>query len=351
MRQLLVSLLGTTALPLAGQRPGDTPVKVVTSLTVYAAIAREIVGDRGTVASIAHGDENPHFVQPKPSFVPLLGGADLFVTTGLDLELWVPALLDKAGNSRVSEGGRGYVAAADGIDLLDAPVSVSRLGGDIHIYGNPHIWTDPLNAVQIARNILAGLTRVAPAQAEFFAARAQDFEERIYRALFGDDLVRILGGAALARLDREGGLFDFLRNQRFQGTPLIDRLGGWLAQGLPLRGKEIVTYHKEWDYFSRQFAVPSVMYIEPKPGIPPSPRHVRDVITTMRERGVRVLLSTGYYDHNQVREVAARTGAGAVIVPSTTGGAAGVDTYFQLVDLWVTQLVRAFTTAAAGTSR
>src|SRR5437016_13609069 len=90
------------------------PVKVVTSLTTYAAIAREIVGDRGTVASIANGDENPHYVQPKPSFVPTLSQADVFVTTGLDLELWVPALLDKANNPKVTEGGPGYVAAYAG---------------------------------------------------------------------------------------------------------------------------------------------------------------------------------------------------------------------------------------------
>ena len=159
--------------------PPAAPVKVVTSLTTYAAIAREIVGDRGTVFSIATGDENPHYVQPKPSFVPRLAQADLFVTTGLDLELWVPALLDKAGNPKVTEGGPGYVAAYTGIDLLDTPTSFSRAQGDIHVYGNPHIWTDPLNAVQIARNILTGLKRVAPTDADFFTAREKDFEDRI----------------------------------------------------------------------------------------------------------------------------------------------------------------------------
>src|SRR5512134_1982773 len=116
----------------------------------------------GTVVAIAQGTEEPHFVQPKPSFVPLIAGADVFVTTGLDLELWVPALLDKAGNPRVSEGGRGYVAAYAGIPLLEVPASVSRSQGDIHVFGNPHIHPDPVNAIPIARNILAGLIRVAP---------------------------------------------------------------------------------------------------------------------------------------------------------------------------------------------
>src|SRR5215210_7900362 len=145
---LLAGLLASAA--------GAPQVKVVTSLTTYGAIAREIVGDRGTVTSIAQGDEDPHFVQPKPSFVAVLRDADLFVTTGLDLELWVPPLLDRAGNRKVSEGGPGYVTAYTGIQLLEIPTSVSRSEGDIHADGNPHIHTDPVNGIIIARNILTG---------------------------------------------------------------------------------------------------------------------------------------------------------------------------------------------------
>src|SRR6059036_4321321 len=185
MRRLTALLVTLPILvtPPPVRAPVADKVKVVTSLTTYAAIAREIVGDRGIVSSIAVGDENPHYVQPKPSFVPTLAGADLFVTTGLDLELWVPALLDKASNPKVNEGGPGYVAAYAGINLLDVPASFSRAQGDIHVFGNPHIWTEPLNAVQIARNILTGLKRVAPESADYFTAREKDFEDRVYRAL------------------------------------------------------------------------------------------------------------------------------------------------------------------------
>jgi ABC-type Zn uptake system ZnuABC Zn-binding protein ZnuA len=335
MLQPLLLLLGLGT-------PPATPVKVVTSLTTYASIAREIVGDRGTVFSIATGDENPHYVQPKPSFVPTLAQADLFVTTGLDLELWVPALLDKAGNSRVTEGGPGYVAAYAGIDLLDVPTSFSRTQGDIHVYGNPHVWTDPLNAVQIARNILTGLKRVAPADAEYFTAREKDFEDRVYRALFGAELVQLLGGPTLADLDRQGKLFEFLKARVYQGTPLLDRLGGWLKQALPYRGRQVACYHKEWDYFSREYQVNCFDYIEPKPGIPPTPRHVQEIIVGMKDKHIPVLLSTNYYDRSQVLEVAQRTGAKAVIVPSNTGGAQGISTYFDLMNLWITELARAF---------
>jgi len=344
----LIALLLALQTPAAPRPPRAADrVKVVTSLTTYAAIAREVVGDRGTVTSIATGDENPHYVQPKPSFVPALGQADVFVTTGLDLELWVPALLDKANNPKVTEGGPGYVAAYAGINLLDVPTSFSRAQGDIHVYGNPHIWTAPINAVQIARNILTGLKRVSPENTDYFAGRERDFEERIYHALFGDDLVKLLGGPTLADLDRQGKLLDFLKSKQYQGTPLADRLGGWLKEAMPFRGKSVACYHKEWDYFSREYGVPCADYIEPKPGIPPTPGHVLEVINEMREQHIQVLLSTNYYDRGQVLEVAQKTGAKAVIVPSNTGGAAGITTYFDLMNLWISELGRAFGSGSA----
>jgi ABC-type Zn uptake system ZnuABC Zn-binding protein ZnuA len=203
--------------------------------------------------------------------------------------------------------------------------------------------------VQIARNILTGLKRVSPENAAYFSAREKDFEDRIHRSLYGDELVRLLGGQTLADLDERGKLFDFLGSRQYQGAPLITRLGGWLKQAMPFRGKSVVCYHKEWDYFSREFQVPCLDYIEPKPGIPPTPSHVQEVITEMKEQHIQVLLSTNYYDRSQVQEVAARTGARAVIVPGNVGGAPGVNTYFDLINVWVTELARAFQPAGAGT--
>jgi ABC-type Zn uptake system ZnuABC Zn-binding protein ZnuA len=336
MLTLLALLTGVAASPVAG------PIKVVTTLSTYASIAREITGDRASVTSIAVGSENPHYVQPKPSFVPTLASADLFVTTGLDLELWVPALLDKANNPRVTEGGTGYVAAFTGIDLLDVPTSYSRTQGDIHVFGNPHIWTAPLNAVMIARNILTGLKRVDPANAEYYAGREQNFEDRIYRALYGDELVKMLGGATLANLDRQGKLIDFLNSKQYGGSPLTSRLGGWLKESLAFRGRQMVCYHKEWDYFSREFGIACADYIEPKPGIPPTPGHVLDVINEMKDKHIAVLFSTNYYPRDQVQEVASRTGAQAVIVAANVEGDPQVQTYFDLVTAWVTGLARGF---------
>lgn len=334
---LSLTLAGALAAP-----PQSNRITVVTSLTTYAAIAREVVGDRGTVRAIAEGDEDPHFVQPRPSYAALLRSADLFVTTGMDLELWVPALLDRAGNAQVREGGRGYVAAARDIRVLEVPSDLSRAQGDIHVAGNPHIFTDPINAIVIARNVAAGLGRIAPADTAYFAARLRDFELRILNATYGEDLVRTLTPATLFELAQNGRDVDFLRRTMYQGRPLLERLGGWMRQAQAFRGHDMVCYHKEWAYFSRRFGVRCVEYLEPKPGIPPTPRHVREVIELMRERRIRVLFSANYYDANQIREIAQRTGAAAVTVPENTQGAPGVDTYFDLVNTWITALGRGF---------
>ena len=338
---LLAGLIGQAAAPLP-RGPAAPPVRVVTSLTTYGALAREILGDRGTVTSIAQGDEDPHFVQPKPSFVALLRDADLFVTTGLDLELWVPTLLDRAGNRKILEGGPGYVPAYRGIDLLEVPVSLSRSQGDIHVAGNPHIHTDPLNGIIIARNILAGLQRVSPENATFFAGREQDFEKRVLDATMGPELVAILTPATAFELLRTNRLDDFLGRQQYQGKPLLDQLGGWLQQGEVFRGKEMACYHKEWAYFSKRFQVDCITYIEAKPGIPPTPRHVQEVIQLMRERKIPVLFASNYFDRKQIQRVAQRTGAKAVIVPENTQGAPGVNTYFDLMNTWIGSLATGF---------
>jgi ABC-type Zn uptake system ZnuABC Zn-binding protein ZnuA len=324
------------------RRAAEPPLKIVTSLTTYGAIAREIAGDRGTVTSIAQGDEDPHFVQPKPSFVAVLRDADLFVTTGLDLELWVPALLDRANNRKVSEGGPGYVTAYTDITLLEIPASLNRSEGDIHADGNPHIHTDPLNAIIIARNILTGLKRVAPADAAFFAGREQDFERRILEATMGAELVEILTPATALDLLKNDKLAPFLAATKYQGKPLLARLGGWLKTGEVFRGKEIACYHKEWAYFSHRYQVTCATYIEAKPGIPPTPGHVEEVIALMKERKIPVLFASNYFDHNQIQQVAEKTGARAVIVPENTHGALGVETYFDLMNAWVNGLAAEF---------
>ncbi|MDX1674068.1 MAG: metal ABC transporter substrate-binding protein [Longimicrobiales bacterium] len=345
------ALLLTGALTLA---PGATPdtaspgaddqdvTRVVATLPVYAEIAKAVGGDRVTVDAIADPREDAHFVRPKPSFALRIRRADVFITTGLDLELWVPALLDKAGNAEVMEGGRGYVTAYTGIELLDIPEAADRSEGDIHIYGNPHIFTDPLNMIIVAENIATGLERVAPEHAAVFDANVAAFAERIHRGLYGDRLVELLEGPTLARLDEQGELFGFLRDQEYEGTPLIDRLGGWHAAAAPFRGEEVICYHKNWAYFEDRFGVTCADYVEAKPGIPPTPGHVGNLIRLMRDQGIDVLLAANYFDGSQVRAVARRAGATSVIVPLQPGGSPEAGTYFDTVDVWIESLAAAF---------
>lgn len=316
------------------------PIRVVTTLPSYAAIAQAVGGARVSAASISRSEEDPHFVKPKPSLAFMLRAADLFVTTGLDLELWAPVLVDKSGNPRIRDGQPGFVSASQGVPLLEVPTSLSREAGDIHIYGNPHIYTGPLNAKAIAANIAAGLKRVDPAGAAQYDAQLVAFERRLDEALYGPRLAGLLGGATLDPLLRQGKLFEFLAVQSYQGRPLADALGGWLARLRPWRGAKIVTYHRSWSYFVDTFGFAVVDYVEPKPGIPPSARHVHELIQKIAAEGVRVLVTESYFDPQEPRAIAERTGSRAVLLPLGPQGEPPGD-YIALVDSWVEDLARA----------
>lgn len=348
MRTIRSLLAAATGLAIAAAPPPPAAlaadagkVKVVTTLAPYASIARFVGGDRVAVESISRGDEDAHFVKPKPSFALALRDADLFVTTGLDLELWAPVLIDKSGNRAIREGAPGYVSASVGVPLADVPASADRSAGDVHLYGNPHIFTSPLNAKIIAADVAAGLARIDPAGAAVYRANLAAFGRRIDEALYGPELLAVLGSDVLDPLARQGTLIAFLRARDYRGRKLIELLGGWLGRGLAFRGSKIVTYHKNWIYFTELFGLDVIGYVEPKPGIPPSARHVKELIDEIRRQQVRVILAASYFDARQVESIAERTGCIAVIVPLGPGGD-GVPDYFALVDLWVGRLAAAF---------
>lgn len=336
--KILLSTLLLASSPLLAE------VKVVATLSVYGSIARDLVGDRGTVSSIARGDEDAHFVKPKPSFALMLRDADLFVTTGLDLELWGPTLVDKSGNTRIRDGQPGFVSVSQGVALRDIPDSVSRAAGDVHIYGNPHVHTSPIEAKAIAADIAAGLARVDPAGSAAYEANLADFDRRLDEALYGKDLLALLPSETLDPLAREGTLIDFLSGQSYEGRPMLDRLGGWLGKGLSFRGKKIVTYHKNWIYFTDLFGLQIIDYVEPKPGIPPSAKHVKELVDEIAAQHVQVLLAANYFDASKPQLIADRTGCRAVILAL---GPSEVGSYLDLVDGWVDSLATAF---AAGTA-
>jgi ABC-type Zn uptake system ZnuABC Zn-binding protein ZnuA len=339
MRKPTLSLAAAGLLAASPFAAAET-VEVVTTLSVYAAVAAEIGGDRVTASSISRGDEDAHFVAPKPSFALRLRRADLFVATGLDLELWAPVLIDKSGNRKIREGQPGYVAASDGVPLLDVPAAADRSAGDVHVYGNPHIFTSPLNVKIVAANVAAGLERVDPAGTEVYRANLARFTKRLDEALYGAELVELLRAETLDPLARDGKLIGFLEARQYQGRPLVERLGGWLGRGLAFRGKKIVTYHKNWIYFAELFGLVVADYVEPKPGIPPSAQHVHQLIDEIRDQGIGVILAASYFGSSKVDAIAERTGARAILVPLGPVGNGPRD-YFALVDLWVGELAAA----------
>ncbi|MBN2801484.1 MAG: zinc ABC transporter substrate-binding protein [Deltaproteobacteria bacterium] len=312
---------------------------VVTTITDYAYITREIGGDKVISEAIAKGDEDPHFVRPKPSFAEKLSKADLFISTGLDLELWAPGLVDKSQNASIRDGEVGYVAAADGIKLLEIPAVIDRSSGGVHIHGNPHINTDPLNMKIVASNIAIGLKKVDPENSAYYLKRLKSFQNQIDERMFGKELVDILGGKTLTHLAQSGNLISFLEQRDFGGVKLISKLGGWMKQMLPLRGKKIVTYHKTWVYFSKVFGIDVIGEVEPKPAIPPSPRDVERLENNMKKLDVKVVLAANFYNENNVKKICDSVGAKPVIVGFLVDSEKGVDSYFKLVDRWINALL------------
>lgn len=321
---------------------GADKLQVVTTLSTYADIAQKIGGDKIEVSFIVPGNQDAHFVRPKPSYAVRMNKANVFVSTGLDLELWAPTLVDMSKNSKIRSGQSGYVSASDGIDLLEKPEVLSRSEGGLHIYGNPHIITSPLNFKTIAENITIGLEKNDPANSAFYRQNLQNFKRQIDERIFGKQLVELMGGDMLTKLALSNRLMDFLQTKSYKNKKLIKYLGGWLKEGLVFRGKKIVSYHKNWIYFKQLFGIEVIGYVEPKPGIPPSPRHVEELVQDMKKNRVKVLLAANYFSEQKVREICRKVGAVPAIVPMGVGGAPGTDDVFKLADFWVSELRKAF---------
>lgn len=310
-------------------------ITVVTTFSDFAAIAREIGGDKVVVDYLSQGDQDPHFVAPKPSLALKLKKADLFVATGMDLEVWASTLLDKARNKKIMDGAIGYVTVYSDLDILEKPTgTVSRAYGDVHVSGNPHIHTSPINWKKISENILIGLKKVDPENAAYYEKRQRAFIDKIDRVMFGDELVDLIGGERLSELVLAGTLTELLERE-YQGEKLVNRLGGWIKKALPFRNREIIAYHKNWSYFARDFGLSVVGYIEPKPGIPPTPKHVQDIIKLIDKRDIDIMLVASYFEKRKPNTIAQKTGIKAVFLPLSVYGIPEVSDNFKLVDYWL----------------
>jgi len=315
----------------------NASLTIVCSFSDFASIAERIAGDHANVQYIAHGEQDPHFVPPKPSYAMMLSNADLWITTGMDLEIWSTTLLDKARNKQIMDGEIGFVSVSDGVNILQKVEKADRTEGDVHLMGNPHINTGPLNWKIIATNITTGLIKVDPTNASDYQSNLKAFNDQVDRAMFGDELVDIFGSEMLSRLLENKTLFTFLENE-YQGEKLTEKLGGWLKQMEPLRGKKIVAYHKNWIYFIENFGLEIVGYIEPKPGIPPSAKHVQKMIGIIEDQNINLMLVASYFEKNSARMIEEKTGIKALFLPLYVGGIPEITDNFQLVDYWIDQI-------------
>jgi len=298
MNRIIVRVMaGATLLAcaLAGSAgAGTRPLQVVTTTEDLAAIAREVGGERVGVVSLSRGYQDPHFVDAKPSYMVTLQKADLFIEVGRELEVgWAPGLVNGARNPRILAGAPGHVDASSQVEVIEVPSQVSRSQGDVHPFGNPHYWLDPANGVPIAHAIRDGLIRVGPADAALFNSRTADFEKRL--------------AEAIVRWKKQAG-------------------------SLGLQDMKVVTYHRSWSYFARAFGLQVVDFLEPRPGIPPSPNHLQELVTEIKQGGVRLILMEPTFDSRLPDKLAKDTGVPLAIVPTSVGAEDRIKTYFDLFD-------------------
>ncbi|MFC1477126.1 metal ABC transporter substrate-binding protein [candidate division KSB1 bacterium] len=312
-------------------------LKIVCSFADYAAITEYITGGNAEVHHISHGEQDPHFVLPKPSYAMMLSDADMWVTTGLDLEQWSTTLLDKARNKQIMDGETGFVAASDGVNLVQKMEKADRTEGDIHMMGNPHIQTGPLNLKVIAKNVTIGLMKIDPENSDYYQAQRDAYCDMIDRTLFGDELIDMFGGETLCKLLENRTLFTFLERE-YEGEKLINKLGGWLKKALPFRGKKVMAYHKNWAYFANTFGLEIAGYIEPKPGIPPSAKHVQNMIKLIKDQDIKLMLVASYFEKKSPQMIESKTGVKALYLPIHVGGIAELEDSFALIEYWIDQI-------------
>lgn len=288
-------------LPAVVPARAASKLNVVTSTTDMAALAEQIGGDRINVQSIARGYQDPHFVEAKPSFLLMLRRADLLIVVGLQLEIgWLPPLITQCGNPKVQIGASGYLDASQFAEILEIPTApVTRAMGDVHPLGNPHYWLDPENGRRIARGIQTKLAEVRPADAAYFEQRFQAFSQR------------------LATEEKK-----------------------WEDEAKPIRRRKVVTYHRSWPNFTKRFGLDVVGYVEPRPGIPPSPGHTVELIQMMKRENVKLILVEPYFDLKTPNSIARETGARVVVLLPSVGGEKEVTDYFKLFEYDVGLLMR-----------
>jgi zinc/manganese transport system substrate-binding protein len=294
-------LISTVLSCIAFAFSAEAKLNVVATLPDFGSLAREIGGDKVDVTVMAKPTEDPHFVDARPSFVVQLRTADVLIEGGAELEIgWLPPLLQNARNPKIEAGKPGRVIASQGIRLMNVPANVTRAAGDVHALGNPHFMSDPIIAKAIAQHIAQSFAAVDSANAAVYEANYKKFEATI--------------------------------NAKLQE---------WGAAMLPFKGRNVVAYHDSWVYFAHRFGLNIDIFLEPKPGIPPSPSHLVEVIAQMKAQKIKAIIVEPFHDRKIAEKVASATGAKVVDFAQFPGGMPGTDSYVKLIDRLVAGLVAA----------
>jgi zinc/manganese transport system substrate-binding protein len=299
--RVIVGVLGA-ALLVATTSRAQGKLNVIATTEDLASIAREVGGDRITIESIAKGYQDPHFVEAKPSFILKLQKADLLIVVGRELEIgWLPPLIQQSRNGKIQVGAEGYLDASLTAQILEIPNgNITRAMGDVHPFGNPHYWTDPENGKRIAKAIAEKLVQFRPNDRTVFEQRLADFTSRL--------------DAAEKR---------------------------WLAMMTPYKGTKMATYHRSFPNFAERFGLDIMGYVEPRPGIPPTPQHTLDLINEMKRQNVKLVLVEPYFDLKTPNAIGRDTGAQVLVMPPSVGGVKEVTDYFKLFDYDINLLVDA----------
>jgi len=285
----------------AGALSAQAKLNVVATLPDFGSLAREIGGDKVNLVVLAKATEDPHFVDARPSFVVSLRNTDVLIDGGAELEIgWLPPLLQNARNPKIEIGKPGRVQASQGIRLMNVPANVTRAAGDVHALGNPHFMTDPIIAKAVALHIAQSFSAVDPANAAVYDANYKKFE-----------------------------------------TTINAKLQEWGAALLPFQGQHVVAYHDSWPYFAHRFGLNIDIFLEPKPGIPPSPSHLTEVIAQMKAQHLKAIIVEPFHDRRIAEKAASTTGAKVVDFSQFPGGLPGTDSYVKLIDTLISRLAAA----------
>src|SRR5438067_4382859 len=297
MKKILLILSLTLLCAFAAQ----AKLNVIATLPDFGSLAREIGGDKIDIVVLAKATEDPHFVDARPSFVVALRNADMLIDGGAELEIgWLPPLLQNTRNPKLEVGKPGRVQASQGIRLMEVPATLTRAAGDVHALGNPHFTVDPIIAKAVAQHIAQSFSTVDPANAALYDANYKKFEAAI--------------------------------NAKLQE---------WGAAMLSFKGQHVVAYHDSWPYFAHRFGISIDIFLEPKPGIPPSPSHLAEVIAQIKAQHIKAIIVEPFHDRRIAEKVASSTGAKVVEFSQFPGGLPGTDSYVKLIDTPVSRLAAA----------